>query len=204
MTRLELVEMALLAVAAVTFCILTIYLSVKLRRERKRFNRRIKALEKEVRYDYLSGALSRKAFISEMETSLAEAGVGTLLLFDINGFKTVNDMFGHIAGDGLIKRYSAKLLKEFGKELVGRLEGDEFLVFLAGTCDKEHINERVKRSGVTRFSDKPTKLLITSCCGAAASPQNGKSFDDLYAKADKALYYSKKNDNTISYCKDGE
>ena len=204
MSRIEMAEMILLAVAAATFCILTVYLSIKLRRERRALNRRIKALEKELRYDHLTGALSKKAFVSEMETSLAESGIGTLLIFDINSFRSVNEMFGHIAGDGLIKRFSAKLLKEFGKDLVGRLSGDDFLIFIAGPCDKEEINARIRRCGATRFSDKPTKLLITACCGASCSPQNGKTFDDLYAKADKALFYSKQNDTTISYCKDGE
>ena len=202
MTTIEKAEFAALAVAAVTFCFLTIYFSAKLRRERRKLNKRIKTLEKELRYDHLTGALSKKAFAEEVESSIAECGEGTLLLFDINSFRSVNDMFGHVAGDALIKRYAAKLLKEFSKELVGRLGGDEFLVYISGKCSREEINARLKKSGAVRFSDKPTQLLITSCCGAAAAPQNGKTFDDLFAGADKALYHSKTNDNTISYCKE--
>lgn len=202
MTTIEKVEFILLAVIAVSFAFISIYLSIKLHRERAAAKKRIKILEKEVRYDYMTGALSRKAFIEELESRIAVGAFGTLIIFDINGFKSVNDMYGHVAGDGVIKRYAAKLLKAFDKELVGRLGGDDFVVFISGTCSKESINEKIKKSGVNKFSDKPTQLVITSCGGAALSPQNGTTFDDLYAKADKALYYSKTHDRTISYCKD--
>lgn len=202
MTSIQKIEFVLVAIAAAAFMILTLILAFRLRRERRQASKRIKALEKEVRYDYLTGALSRKAFKEELEASIAQQGMGTLLLFDINGFKSVNDMFGHIAGDGLIKRYAAKLLKEFSKDLVGRLEGDEFLVFIEGRQTADEINSRIKRSGAARFNDKPTQLMVTSCCGAAFAPENGTTFDSLYEKADKALYRSKTNDRTISYCKE--
>ncbi len=200
MTTLQKIEFILISIAAAAFCILTVILSVRLRRERRESAKRIKALEKEVRFDYLTGALSRKAFVSEMETALAQSGTGVLIAFDINGFKSVNEMFGHAAGDGLIKRYAAKLLKEFGKDIVGRFEGDNFLVFIDSRITKEDLNSRIKRSGAARFSDKPTKLMISSCCGAAFAPENGTTFDDLFTNADKALYHSKQNDRTISYC----
>lgn len=195
-------KMILLAAAAVLFFIFTVVLFVKLQTERAKARKRIKTLEKEVRYDYLTGTLARRAFISEMESELAVKGEGVLMIFDINGFKSVNDMYGHIAGDNLIKKYCSKLLKEFDKELVGRLGGDEFLVFIPGNVSAQDITERIKKSGAARFTDKSTKLLITSCCGAAVAPKNGRTFDDLYAKADKALYYSKTHDNTLTFCKE--
>ncbi len=200
MTALQKIEFAALAAAAAALLVLTIILALRLRRERKKAEKRIKVLEHEVRYDYLTGALSRKAFTEELEASLAVDPNGTFLIFDINSFKAVNDMYGHKAGDGLIKRYAAKLLKAFGSEYVGRLGGDEFLVFIPRVCEREDLNERLKKSGVFRFDDKTTKLRITSCCGVAFAPENGSNFDDLYRKADHALYHSKKNDSTISYC----
>ncbi|MBQ1546437.1 MAG: GGDEF domain-containing protein [Clostridia bacterium] len=195
-------KMILLAAVSVTFFVSTVVLYVKLQSERAKAGRRIKTLEKEVRCDYLTGALTRRAFISEMESELAVKESGVLMIFDINGFKAVNDMYGHIAGDNLIKKYSAKLLKEFDKEIVGRLGGDEFLVFISGKVSAQDITDRIKKSGAARFTDKSTKLLITSCCGAAVAPKNGQTFEDLYAKADKALYYSKTHDNTISFCRE--
>ena len=199
MTMIQNIEFLLLVIISLSLFIITMSLSFKMRKLKKETNKRIKTLEREVRFDFLTDALSRKAFIEEMESSLAVKGEGTLIIFDINGFKSVNTMYGHLAGDGLIKRYSQKLLKEFDKEFVGRLEGDEFMVFIPGSCSREEINSRIKCSGAAKFADKPTKLQITSCCGAAQAPKNGMKFDDLYEKADKALCHSKSNDNTISY-----
>ena len=200
MTTLQIIEFILVSTIAAAFFILTIILSVRLRKLRRETNKRIKALEKEVRFDYLTGTLSKKAFVSDMETALADSGTGALLIFDINGFRSVNEMFGHSAGDGLIKRYAAKLQKEFGKDIVGRLECDDFIVFIGGKVTKEDVNSRIKRAGVARFSDKPTQLMISSCCGAAFAPENGTNFDSLFENADKALYHSKQNDRTVSYC----
>ena len=201
MITLQKAEFILVLIVAVSFIILTLYFSAKLRRYKKKAEKRIKTLENEVRHDYLTGTLTRKAFAEEMEASLAVEGSGMLLLFDINGFKAVNDMYGHAVGDGLIKRYAAKLQKEFGKDIVGRLGSDEFLVFIVGKPTQDEVNSRLKKSGVSRFADKTTNLQITSCCGAATAPENGRTFDDLFERADKALYSSKKNDRTISYCK---
>lgn len=199
MSTLEKTEFILICIIAAVFCFFTFYLLIKSRRAKKRYERRIKVLEKEVRFDYLTGVLSRKAFIEETQEELASAGEGTLLIFDVNGFKSVNDTYGHAAGDEFIKRFGARLSKAFDKELVGRLGGDEFVVFIKGKCDKEKINNIIKKSGAADFYDKPTKLDLKSCCGVAAAPENGKTFDDLYLAADKALYRSKSSSHSIVY-----
>lgn len=186
---------------AVVFCIAAVYLLVRLIKQKHAYEKRITELEKELRYDFMTGTLSRSAFIKELENSLAVEPRGTLLIFDVNGLKTINDTFGHIEGDHMIKRFSARLLRAFGKDLVGRLGGDEFLVFISGECDKKAINTRLKKYGITEFPDKPTKLTLTSCCGAAIAPNNGSTFEELYRMADKALYRSKKTAHEIVYCK---
>lgn len=201
MSGVQKVEFVLVIILAVVFCFFTFYLLVRLRKQKRAFEKKIAELEHELHYDFMTGTLSRRAFIEGMESALKNEPRGTLLIFDVNGFKNVNDTFGHIEGDNLIKRYSARLTKAFGKELVGRLGGDEFLVFISGECDKKAINSKLKKYGITEFPDKPTKLTLTSCCGAAIAPNNGSSFDDLYRMADKALYRSKKTAHEIVYCK---
>lgn len=200
-TALQKVEFVIITLLAVIFCFFTFYILIRSRKEKKQLVRKINLLEKELRYDYLTGTLSRKAFIDEVESELANNFCGTLLIFDVNGFKTINDTYGHIEGDKFIKRFSHKLLKAFPNDFVGRLGGDEFLVFVKGECDKKEINQKIKRAGITEFSDKPTKLTLTSSCGAAVAPNNGTTFDDLYLMADKALYRSKKGSHSITYCK---
>ncbi len=201
MTTLQTVEFILVIVIAVVFCFFTFYLLLKNKKMKKNYEKRIKILEKEARFDHLTGVLSRRAFTSEVESALAVDPKGTFLIFDINEFKTVNDTFGHVEGDHLIKRYASKLQKAFDKNLVGRLGGDEFVVFISGAHDKNDINSRIMKSGVSEFSDKPTKLKLTSCCGAAIAPEHGSDFDELYQKADKALYRSKQSAHEIVYCK---
>lgn len=201
MTALQKVEFVIVTLLAVIFCFFTFYILIRSRKEKKQLLKRINLLEKEIRYDYLTGALSRKAFIDEVECELASNLNGTLLIFDVNGFKTINDTYGHVEGDNFIKRFSHKLLKAFSDDLVGRLGGDEFLVFIKGECDKSEINRKIKKAGITEFSDKPTRLTLTSSCGAAVAPKNGTTFEDLYLMADKALYRSKKGSHSITYCK---
>lgn len=201
MTAVQKIEFVLVSVLAVVFCFFTFYLLHKNRKDKKLLEKKIELLEKENRFDYMTGVLSRRAFISDIESALASDHNGTLLIFDVNGFKTVNDTYGHIEGDNLIKRYAARLQKVFGGDLVGRLGGDEFLVYIKGECDRQKINEKIKKAGIARFADKSTNLTLTSCCGAAIAPQNGTSFQDLYERADKALYRSKKTAHRIVYCK---
>ena len=201
MSGVQKAEFVIVIILAAAFGFITVYLLLRLRKQKLAFEKRISELEHELRYDFLTGTLTRKAFIHDMELSLASEPRGTLLIFDVNGFKTVNDTFGHVEGDNLIKRYSAKLNKAFSKNLVGRLGGDEFLVFIPGECDKKAINSKLKKYGITEFPDKPTKLTLTSCCGAAVSPNNGCCFEDLYKMADKALYRCKKSAHEIVYCK---
>ncbi len=199
MSGTQMVEFILVSVIAVLFCFLTIYCAVTKRKQKKMYERRIKVLEKELRYDDLTGILTRRSFISEAGAEIAANGVGTLLIFDINGFKKVNDTYGHIAGDELIKRYAARLEKTFGKENTGRLGGDEFVVFVKGECDKEKIASAVRKSGVISFTDKQTKVEITSCCGAALCRSCRDLFETLYDKADKALYRSKAEGVPVTY-----
>lgn len=199
LTSMEKTEFILVAVIAVLFCFLTVYCAVKLSRQKRNYEKRIKLLEKDIRYDYLTGVLSRRAFIDDTEKEITLSGEGTLLIFDINEFKSVNDTYGHTVGDELIKKFSGRLEKAFGKENVGRLGGDEFVVFFKGECDKEKIKSVIKKSGVTQFSDKQTKLDVTSCCGAAECRSSRDRFEDLYKCADKALYCAKRESSPIVY-----
>lgn len=201
MSKLEQAEFVLVIIIAAVFCFFTFHLLIKLKKQKKIYENKIQSLENEIRHDPMTGTLSRRGFIEAMEFQLADDPNGTLLIFDVNGFKMVNDTFGHMEGDLLIKRFSSRLQRAFDKQLVGRLGGDEFLVFVSGECNKGFINGRIKKAGIAEFPDKVTKLTLTSCCGAAIAPKNGTNFDDLYRMADKALYRSKASAHEIVYCK---
>lgn len=77
--------------------------------------------------------LNRAAFTVRMEERIARALPGALLILDVDGFKSVNDAFGHGAGDQALTEIAASLRLAIRKEdLLGRLGGDEFMIFLTG------------------------------------------------------------------------
>lgn len=202
MTSSQKVEFVLTAIIAVLFIFLTFYQFFKYRFEKRKLMKKIKLLEKAANFDCLTGVYSRAAFVNVVTECLAENSYGTLLLFDIDGFKRVNDSLGHIEGDGLIKRFADKLKKSFGDVPIGRLGGDEFMVFIKGEIDRENINEKIKKADAGKFYDKITKFKLTVCCGAAQSPKHGESFEQLYCMADKALYKAKKGEAKMMYAEE--
>lgn len=200
MTTLQKVEFVLMAVIAAVSVFLAIYQFFKYGKEKRRLIKKIKYLEKEVTFDYLTGAYSRSAFIKLVNEALAENPNAFLLIFDIDGFKSVNDTLGHIEGDKLLKRFADRLKKVFEGAPVGRLGGDEFMVFLNDGIDEKGIAERFKKADVAKLSDKSLKLKLFACCGVARSPKHGENFDQLYRMADEALYKSKSNSSKLTFC----
>ena len=121
---------------------------------------------------------------------LSEPGDGILILLDIDNFKEVNDRLGHLEGDSAL-RYVTKLLKTTFREqdLVGRLGGDEFLVFLKGNVSRAILDQRMEEL-YTALSMYP-KVNITCSAGIALVERAGFSYQESILRADKALYKSK-------------
>lgn len=125
-------------------------------------------------------------------------GAGTLMLIDMDNFKAVNDNYGHIVGDRVLKKF-AEVLKENAseKDIVSRLGGDEFGVFFKGCADKEEIKKRashiIQKIEETLSVFEGEKIDISASAGIAVMPEDGVDFMTLYNKADKALYYVKQN-----------
>ncbi len=201
MTTLQKIGFVALAVAAVALLALCVVLFVKLKLTRRRLGKKIDSLEASLHHDYLSGVYTRDYFTQSVNSLLKEEKEGTLLIFDINNFKQVNDTRGHIEGDEVIQRFARMLTATFEDGIVGRLGGDEFLVFMSGARDRRALYSRVKKAGLCAFYDKSAQLDITACCGAAQSPKHGTAFDKLYAMADKALYKCKLDSSAVVFCK---
>ncbi|MBQ6887580.1 MAG: diguanylate cyclase [Lachnospiraceae bacterium] len=125
-------------------------------------------------------------------------GAGALVLVDMDNFKAVNDSYGHIAGDRVLKEFS-EVLKQYAAEedIVSRLGGDEFSVFFRGSVDKEELQRRVK--AIIETVEERLSVLdgneinISASIGISIMPEDGMDFMTLYNKADKALYYVKQN-----------
>ena len=120
-----------------------------------------------------------------------------LLMVDLDGFKTVNDTYGHEAGDLVLQKVSAVMkssLREF--DILSRMGGDEFNVLLPNTSpeDAHHLAERLRwKMANTAFTPADSFLNITISIGAAMLSNEMASIDDLLRNADAALYRAKNN-----------
>ena len=138
--------------------------------------------------DPLTGLLNRRGFQAKAENLKK----GALLLIDIDKFKSVNDNYGHDAGDGVLVDV-AQVLKDSVRtsDFVGRHGGEEFIVYLprAELHSASVIAERIRRSVAERVNIGPR--VITVSVGVAMSGR-AKTLNDLIQKADDAIYQAKR------------
>lgn len=151
-------------------------------------------LREKASIDGLTGALNRKAAELQINTLMGDKNCkGYLFMIDVDDFKTVNDTLGHAMGD-LALINLVKLLKEnFRKaDVVGRLGGDEFIVFMTNTeiqADAEAKGTEILDILATSTEEPHFTISI----GAAAYPGAGSDYESLYLAADHAMYVSKKS-----------
>lgn len=142
--------------------------------------------------DALTGIANRRAFVDRAGHRLA-SGPATLLLFDLDHFKAINDDYGHSIGDAVLAAFCHATLPMLPRRAVfGRLGGEEFACLLpeAGTVAAARIAEAVRRAvGRIAPPDYPD-LRISVSVGIAATGQGG-GLDDLLRRADTALYGAK-------------
>ena len=145
--------------------------------------------------DPLTGVLNRVAFAEKVDAIIArDAGSQhAMLMMDMDGFKQLNDTFGHAAGDQALMD-TAAVMRALVREgdLICRLGGDEFLIWLRAipydaVIDKiaRQLCEQVQKA----FSQE---VKISVSVGVSVYPRDGHDFDELYRNADKALYRVKK------------
>jgi len=157
-------------------------------------------LKKDAERDPLTAVYNRKVMQRLITTELGNKGVGKngyLLLLDIDDFKQVNDQFGHSVGDAVLVEFGRCLLQVVSRknDVVGRLGGDEFMVFLGGDTTMDGVRSVVKKISLALSQKSAARSDIPriSCSmGIAYSPEHGNTFKELYHKADIALYMAKK------------
>lgn len=148
--------------------------------------------------DPLTGVLNRAYALKFVHSLMADDKPFTFTMVDLDNFKSINDRFGHSAGDEVLVEVSkglAKFVEGYG--LVGRFGGDELLIIdLKNTSlkDKNRFFEKLyTKSGVLRSEMKfgEESAFITATCGAASFPSDAGDYDNLFELIDKMLYIGK-------------
>ncbi len=121
----------------------------------------------------------------------------SLIIIDIDDFKKINDSYGHIAGDRVLKEFASILNKSVRKEdIVGRFGGDEFIILLpqTGRIGARFLAERIKQNLELFYSKKNNLDIdkpVTFSAGISTYPLDSINYEGLVKKADASLYKSK-------------
>ena len=150
--------------------------------------------------DPLTGIYNREAMLQKAEEEFKRSEVLTtdlsVIVFDIDYFKQVNDTFGHVAGDYVLKEM-ARVTQQHAiraEDFFARYGGEEFIVILSGSPIEKAIEiaQRIRKAIEEHdFTFEKQNISITVSAGIASKGRDAQSWDDLFKKADKALYKSK-------------
>ena len=171
----------------------------RLRDELHRTRKRIAHLERLADEDAMLPIANRRAFVRELTRVISYSerygSPGSVLYFDLNGMKGINDRFGHAAGDAVLQHFSTLMVNNVrDSDVVGRLGGDEFGVILA-QADRAQAEEK---AGQLMDVIKATPMdweghsIVLSCAVGIHQFSGEQSADDALSEADASMYREKK------------
>lgn len=170
----------------------------QLRAEVSTYESKLKSVETLALKDELTQVANRRSIEERIRWNIANAQEFSIAVLDLNGFKKVNDTYGHLAGDDLLKQFAGELeLNTRSGDLVGRWGGDEFIVVL--TCNLQRAQEYVERMRhwvfgkyTVREAGGPAYELPVSASVGVAEWHAGETMADLIAAADAGMYTDKR------------
>jgi len=148
--------------------------------------------------DELTGLLNRATARRKITDYLAEDGRDgshAIFMIDIDNFKSVNDLFGHQEGDSLLISIAGGIETCFrDSDLIARLGGDEFFVLAKNMPSRSSVQKRAEHllRVIRDVHAADTSAIISVSIGISMYPEDGTTLDELYAKADEALYKAKR------------
>jgi len=171
----------------------------RLRDELQRTRKRIAHLERLADEDAMLPIANRRAFVRELTRLISYSerygSPGSVLYFDLNGMKAINDRFGHAAGDAVLQHFATLLVNNVrDSDVVGRLGGDEFGVILA-QADHPQAEEKAQQLlDVIKTSpmDWEGNPIALSCAVGIHQFSSEQSADDALSEADASMYREKK------------
>lgn len=197
--------LSLIIVIAVFFCVVMVINIVG----KIRSNEKKKELEDKADTDLLTGLNNKLATERKIKDYMAQNPDKQSMMFilDIDNFKKINDTMGHAFGDEVLRSLGIQIGAIFrASDIIGRVGGDEFMVFLKDIPNDEAILKEAKK--VEAFfksfqAGEYVKYKATASIGVAIFPQEGNDFETLYKAADQGLYKAKKRGkNQLAFYKD--
>lgn len=164
---------------------------------------RLKSLEHIIKtntnYDYLTGLPNRALLQDRVKNAIARARREELkfavMFIDLDGFKQVNDVFGHSAGDILLQAVAQRLIACLREtDTLARVGGDEFVLLLPVARNEEEVRRIAAKLIAeinTPFVFNGYSISLSASIGIALFPENGENFDGLVNAADNAMYHIK-------------
>lgn len=146
---------------------------------------------------------SSQEYIQAVLASNVPGKMAALMIIDLDNFKHMNDTMGHLFGDALLSEVAHSIQKQFRSEdIVGRVGGDEFLVFLGqipNTALAEQKAVQVMKAIGEMAVQELTEVELSCSIGIAIYPECGQTYHELFQRADQALYRAK-NQGKGRYC----
>ena len=203
--QVEATKTMILIVSIVTLVMLGIMLFVT-RRLNTSVNVVVDDLDYQAKNDQMTGLLNKSAFRNLTESDLQSYNgkqAIVFIMFDLDNFKQVNDKAGHKVGDEVIRRMGELLREVYGVEgaFIGRIGGDEFAVYKSyNDISREEAEQKIHDLTESlydlfklHFQEECEKYGLTVSSGVLVAGAGDYKFDDIYQKADVALYISKRN-----------
>lgn len=160
---------------------------IKLKEENERLSR-------VAEMDWLTGLYNRGSSEEKINQLLEKTETGLMLVIDVNHFKQVNDRYGHIAGDHLLQEIARILgFMALRKDLIGRIGGDEFVIYMPITKDKHFAEGRIQqiKERLASISLKEANTKLSVSIGWAIY-QEGDDYQSLFDRADQKLLKEKR------------